>query len=66
MRTALAFLAAGLVLLTLAALSLWYRTTVGPYGTMETRSSVFYWIIVTSYGGLGLLSVIFAIKSLWR
>ena len=57
---------AGHALLALCAWSLWNGKTVGLYGTLETLSSVFYWLIVVTYGGLGVLSVVFAFKMLWR
>lgn len=66
MRMTIGFLSAGLVLLALCALSLWNGKTVGPYATIETPASVFYWIIVVTYGGLGALSIVFALMALWR
>jgi hypothetical protein len=65
--TALAVLVvAGIVLLVLCAVSIWSGRTVGLYGAMETRASIFYWIIVITYGGLGALCLFFALQMLMR
>lgn len=57
---------AALVLLTACGLSLWSGKTIGLYGVTEARTSAFYWIIVTTYGGLGALCVLFALRLLLR
>jgi hypothetical protein len=64
MTTAFAFLAFGIVLLVAFAASLWTGRTIGLYGAIETRSSIFYWIVLLTYGGLGVLSVLFALRFL--
>lgn len=67
MKTAFAFLALGLALLVACGLSLWSGKTPGLYGAIETRASVFYWLIVATYGVLGALGVAFAMRCLlWR
>ena len=66
MKTAGVLLVAGLVLLTAGGLSLWRGKTIGLYGAVEPRTSVFYWNIVGAYGVLGVLSLVFAIRTLWR
>ena len=48
------------------AVSLWQGKTIGLYGIIETRTSAFYWIIVVTYGGLGVLCLIFAVRTLFR
>jgi hypothetical protein len=65
-RTALGVMAAGVALLALCVLSIWHGKTVGLYGAFETPSSIFYWIIVVTYAGVGALSLVFAFKLLWR
>ena len=54
LNTTLIFIVAGVLLLLAGALSLFYGKTIGLYGIIETRASIFYWIIVASYLGLGL------------
>lgn len=66
MNAVFILLAAGLALLGACVLSLWTGKTVGLYGVIETRASVFYWLIVVTYGGLGVLCLIFAFRALWR
>ena len=63
---ALAFGSVGVVLLALCALSLWHGRTIGLYGVVETRATIFYWMLVAAYGGLGALSVIFAVRTALR
>lgn len=53
---------AAVVLLTACGLSLWRGKTIGLYGSIEPRTSLFYWLIVVTYGGLGTLCLIFAIR----
>jgi hypothetical protein len=66
MKATLVLLAPGLALLTACILSLLSGKTFGLYGVTETRSSVFYWLIVVTYGGLALLCFVFALRALWR
>ena len=54
LNTTLIFIVAGVLLLLAGALSLFYGKTIGLYGIIETRASIFYWIIVASYLVLGL------------
>jgi hypothetical protein len=63
-KPAFVFFPAALLLLTACVVSLWAGKTVGLYGIIETRTSIFYWIIVVTYGGLGILSLIFAFRTL--
>lgn len=63
MKPALLLAVAGVVLLTACAFSLWSGKTIGLYGVTETRASVFYWIILATYGGLGLLCLVFAFRT---
>ncbi len=65
MKAELVLIAAGLVLLAACGLSLWSGKTIGLYGVMETRASVFYWLIVATYGVLGVLCLFFAVRSAW-
>jgi uncharacterized membrane-anchored protein len=64
MNSVFVLLIASVVLLTACALSLWSGKTIGLYGIVETRTSVFYWLIVVTYGGLGVLCLIQAFKAL--
>lgn len=66
MKSVFVLLIAGVVLLTACGLSLWRGKTVGLYGVIEPRTSVFYWLIVATYGALGMLCLIFAVRMLWR
>jgi len=66
MNAVLVLLIASVALLTACAFSLWTGKTVGLYGMIETRASVFYWLIVLTYGGLGVLSLTFAVRMLLR
>jgi hypothetical protein len=63
MNRVLVLLGAGLVLVTACAVSLWRGKTIGLYGVIETPVSIFYWIIVITYGVLGVLCLISAIRS---
>lgn len=62
MNPVLVFLIAAVVLLTACALSLWSGKTIGLYGIVETRASVFYWLTVVTYAGLGVLCLISALR----
>ena len=66
MRSPVVLLVAGLVLLAACGLSLWRGATIGLYGIIEPRTSVFYWLIVGTYGLLGVLSMVFAVRMLGR
>jgi len=54
-NSALIILFAGIVLLLAGALSLFFGKTIGLYGVIENRASIFYWIIVVTYLVLGSL-----------
>ena len=66
MTAILILVAAGILLLTACAASLWTGKTVGLFGVTETRASLFYWIIVVTYGGLGVLCLTFCMRLLIR
>ena len=66
MSAAIVLLIATLVLLTACGVSLWAGKTIGLYGMTETRASVFYWIIVASYGALGGLCGLFTLRLMLR
>ena len=56
----------GVLLLAAGAASLYFGKTIGLYGVMETRASVFYWIIVITYLGLGGGCLFSAIRLILR
>jgi hypothetical protein len=56
MGLTLFLIAIGVALLAAGVVSLILGKTIGLYGVIETRGSVFYWIIVSTYFGLGGLS----------
>ena len=62
----LILVAAGVLLLVACAASLWSGKTVGLYGVTESRSTPFYWILVVTYGGLGVLCLLFALRVAFR
>ena len=64
MSTGFTLLIAAAVLLGAGAWSLLAGKTIGLYGVIEPRGSIFYWIIVTSYLGLGTLCVAGAVRIL--
>ena len=66
MNSVILLVTAGVVLLTACALSLWNGKTVGLYGAIETSTSLFYWVIVVTYGGLGGLCLLFGLRMLIR
>jgi hypothetical protein len=66
MKSVFVLLIAGVLLLTACGLSLWRGKTIGLYGVIEPRTSVFYWLIVLFYGVLGILCVIFVVRLLLR
>ena len=59
-------LAAAVILLTAGIISIYAGKTVGLYGVIETRSSIFYWIIVATYMGLGLMCLFFIFHILFK
>jgi hypothetical protein len=66
MSAAVVLLIAALALLTACGVSLWTGKTIGLYGMTETRTSVFYWIIIATYGAVGVLSMLAALRILTR
>ena len=60
------FLFAGVFLLFLSGLSLYLGKTIGLYGTIEDQSSIFYWIIITTYLALGFGSLFSAYRFFLR
>ena len=54
---ALIYLAAAILLLTAGIASLIAGKTIGLYGMIEPRSSIFFWVIVVTYLGLGAMSL---------
>lgn len=60
------YLIAGVVLLAAGIVSLILGKTIGLYGVVETRASIFYWIIVVVYIGLGGLCLLGALRLLLR
>lgn len=59
-------IAAAVILLTAGIASIYAGKTIGIYGAMETRSSIFYWFIVVTYLGLGLMCVFVILRILFR
>ena len=58
-------LLAGFILLAAGIISLLMGKTIGLYGVVETRQSIFYWIIVIVYLVLGGLCWFNAIRLWW-
>lgn len=59
-------LAAAVILLSAGIVSIYAGKTIGLYGAIETRSSIFYWIIVVTYMGLGLMCILMIFRILFR
>jgi hypothetical protein len=55
---------AGFVLLGLGIWSLWAGKTIGLYGIVESRSSIFFWIIVLAYFVIGVFNLLSGLRLL--
>ena len=66
MNPVLVLTIAAVVLLALCGLSLWSGRTIGLYGVTELPTGPFYWIIVATYGALGGLCVLFAVRLMFH
>lgn len=62
LRAVVILLATGVLCLAAAGISLRRGRTIGLYGVLESRGSVFYWILVGTYTLLGVLSLFFALR----
>jgi hypothetical protein len=57
---------AGIIFILFGIWSLWAGKTIGLYGIVESRSSLFFWIIVLAYFVIGVFNLLAGLRLFLR